>query len=104
MRPNPNGLKARCGGPVLCLDCAREAVTVAVNDDLLYSQLLECHRPVLRPDTAAHTVQYQVQCPACDRNHWKIWQPGDADVFSCELWRAARARFGGPGWDFRRRV
>ena len=23
--PNPDGSKARCGGPALCLDCAKEA-------------------------------------------------------------------------------
>lgn len=30
--PRPDGLKARCGGPVLCAECARDAAQKAVEE------------------------------------------------------------------------
>jgi hypothetical protein len=96
----PGMPKARCGGPALCTQCATEELQLAVGDPLL-AALIECHRPVQRKDHEAFKPQYLIQCPACDRNSWRVWQTSDPEVV-CELWRQARARYDGSHWAPRR--
>lgn len=52
-------------------------------------QLAEGHRPVQKRDVMAYVEQYLVQCPACDRDTWQVWRPGDDRPVECAGWRRA---------------
>lgn len=45
--PNPDGTKARCGGPALCPICAKELA--AYNAGAFQAHLDRCHRCRTRP-------------------------------------------------------
>lgn len=40
--PNADGLKARCGGPLLCIDCARDAITDKIVLQLAHGNVPDC--------------------------------------------------------------
>lgn len=51
-------------------------------------KMAEQHRPRKKPDPCAYREQWLVQCSACDRDLWRVWQTGDPE-YSCEIWREA---------------
>jgi hypothetical protein len=53
--PNPDGSKARCGGPAICRECAIEAGTHAVVSNTHGRPLA----PVLGTDRDSHPLDYQ---------------------------------------------
>jgi hypothetical protein len=47
VRPRPDGVKARCGGPALCSECAREQATVPPTNEQLLKEWVNEHAAVL---------------------------------------------------------
>lgn len=48
--PNPNGVLARCGGPAICAECAKELGGLSPNELREYAQRLETIREPLTED------------------------------------------------------
>ena len=90
--PNPDGSKARCGGPRICSQCAKEAAALktppATTMPPAPAQEMFCCAVV--SDTKMDAAQREKWLHECAHDYWRKYEA--AEAAHAELWRVSFQR------------